>query len=336
MPQSLNRQWPIFLSSLALISISLTSSFCAHAQTPATATSYPTKPIKLIAPVAAGGGLDNIARTVAEKLSRSIGQQVVVENMGGGGGSIASQAVAKAPADGYTLMVAYVGTHGTNPAVRRLPYDAIKDFTPIGMIGATPNVLVINPDLPIKNFKEFIDYAKKNPAKLSYGSAGPGTLTHLGMEQLKLAAGIFMVHVPYRGVGPAYTDLLAGQTQAMFPTLFAALPYINTNRVRGLAVTGSKRSSAAPNIPTFKELGLNGFDGQQWYGIAGPANLPPAITAKLNAELNKVLALPDFSEKMTGEAMTLMPMTPQQFATYIKEDIARWAKVAKDRNIEIE
>jgi tripartite-type tricarboxylate transporter receptor subunit TctC len=259
-----------------------------------------------------------------------------VENIGGGGGSIASQAVAKAPADGYTLMVAYVGTHGTNPAVRRLPYDAIKDFTPISMIGATPNVLVINPDLPIKNFKEFVDYAKKNPAKLSYGSAGPGTLTHLGMEQIKLASGIFMVHIPYRGVGPAYTDLLAGQTQAMFPTLFAALPYLNTNRVRGLAVTGAKRSPAAPNIPTFKELGLNGFDGQQWYGIVGPANLPPAITAKLNTEINKVLALPDFSEKMTSEAMTLMPMTPQQFGTYIKEDIARWVKVAKDRNIEIE
>lgn len=333
---SFNRQWPIFLSSLTLAALAFVLSFNAKAQTPAASTSYPAKPIKLIAPVAAGGGLDNIARTLAEKLSRSIGQQVVVENMGGGGGSIASQAVAKAPADGYTLMVAYVGTHGTNPAVRKLPYDAIKDFTPIGMIGATPNVLVINPDLPIKNYKEFVDYAKKNPAKLSYGSAGPGTLTHLGMEQIKLASGIFMVHIPYRGVGPAYTDLLAGQTQAMFPTLFAALPYINTNRVRGLVVTGSKRSAAAPNIPTFKELGLNGFDGQQWYGIVGPANLPPAITAKLNAELNKVLALPDFSEKMTSEAMTLMPMTPPQFATYIKEDIARWAKVAKERNIEIE
>ena len=330
-----NRHLPIFLSFLTLAALTVFTSFDTQAQAPA-ATPYPVKPIKLIAPVAAGGGLDNIARALAEKLSRSIGQPIIVENMGGGGGSIASQAVVKAPADGYTLMIAYVGTHGTNPAVRKLPYDAIKDFTPIGMIGATPNVLIINPDLPIKNFKEFVDFAKKNPAKLSYGSAGPGTLTHLGMEQLKLAAGIFMVHVPYRGVGPAYTDLLAGQTQAMFPTLFAALPYINTNRVRGLAVTGSKRSSAAPNIPTFKELGFNGFDGQQWYGVVGPANLPPAITTKLNAELNKVLALPEFSEKMTSEAMTLMPMTSQQFGNYIKEDIARWAKVAKDRNIEIE
>jgi len=324
---------PIFLSALIFSSMSSVASFNAAAQS---TQSYPNKPIKLIAPVAAGGGLDNIARSLAEKMSKSIGQTIIVENIGGGGGTIASQSVAKATPDGYTLMVAYVGSHGTNPAVRKLPYDAIKDFTAIGMIGATPNALVINPDLPIKNLKEFIDYAKKNPDKISYGSAGPGTLTHLGMEQLKLAAGISMVHVPYRGVGPAYTDLLAGQTQAMLPTLFAAMPYINTNRVRGLAITGAKRNPAAPNIPTFKELGYNGFDGQQWYGIVGPANLPSAIIKKLNSELNKALALPDFSEKMTSEAMTLMPMSPQQFENYIKDDIARWVKVAKERNIELE
>jgi len=333
MSNTLNRQMPIFLSALIFSSISSVASFNAAAQS---IQNYPIKPIKLIAPVAAGGGLDNIARSLAEKMSKSIGQTIVVENIGGGGGTIASQSVAKATPDGYTLMVAYVGSHGTNPAVRKLPYDAIKDFTSIGMIGATPNALVINPDLPIKNFKEFIDYAKKNPDKISSGSAGPGTLTHLGMEQLKLTAGISMVHVPYRGVGPAYTDLLAGQTQAMLPTLFAAMPYLNTNRVRGLAITGAKRNPAAPNIPTFKELGYNGFDGQQWYGMVGPANLPPAIVKKLNAELNKALALPDFSEKMTSEAMTLMPMSPQQFENYIKEDIARWAKVAKERGIELE
>jgi tripartite-type tricarboxylate transporter receptor subunit TctC len=297
---------------------------------------YPSKPIKLIAPVAAGGGLDNLARKVAERLSKNLGQTVVVDNMGGGGGSIASQVTAKAPPDGYTIMVSYVGTHGTNPAVRKLPYDAIKDFTAIGMIGATPNTLIVNSDLPVKNLKEFVEYAKKNPAKLSYGTAGPGTLTHLGMEQFKLAAGIFMVHVPYRGIGPAYTDLLAGQTQAMFPTLYAAVPYLKSNRVRALAVTGQKRSAAEPSIPTFKELGYNGFDGQQWYGISGPANMPDAIVKKLNAELNKVLASPEFAEQMASEALTLMPMTPEQFATYIKEDITRWTKVAKDRKIEIE
>ncbi len=328
-----NRQVPIFLSFLIAASLGLFGNSIAVAQS---AANYPSKPNKLIAPVAAGGGLDNLARKVADRLSKNLGQTIIVENMGGGGGSIASQVTAKSVPDGYTLMIAYVGTHGTNPAVRKLPYDAIKDFTPVGMIGATPNVLIINPDLPIKNLKEFIDYAKKNPAKLSYGSAGPGTLTHLGMEQLKLAAGIFMVHVPYRGIGPAYTDLLAGQTQAMLPTLYAAIPYLKSNRVRALAVTGQKRSSAEPNIPTFKELGFNGFDGQQWYGVVGPANMPEPIVAKLNTELNKVLASSEFSQEMTSEAMTLMPMTPTQFTNYIKEDIARWAKVAKERHIEIE
>ena len=326
-----NRLLPIFLSLLALTSSSLFFSPVAHSQ-----SAYPTKPIRLIAPVSAGGGLDNIARAVAERLSKNLGQSVIVDNLSGGGGAIASITTAKANPDGYTLMIAYVGTHGTNPAVRKLNYDAIKDFTPIGMIGATPNVLIINPQVPAKTLSEFIAYAKKNPSKLSYGSSGPGTLTHLSMEEFKMATGIFMVHIPYRGISPAFTDLIGGQTDAMFPGLFAALPYIKTDRARPLAVTGLKRSPADPSIPTFKELGYPGFEGQQWYGIAGPANLPPAIVAKLNTELNKVLASPEFADKMSAEALTVMPMNPQQFTTYIKDDIARWSKVAKDRHIEIE
>lgn len=327
-----NRQMPIFLSYFVAASLSLFTGLLSAQSS----SNYPSKPIRLIAPVAAGGGLDNLARKVADRLSKNLGQTIIVDNMGGGGGAIASQVTAKSAPDGYTLMIAYVGTHGTNPAVRKLPYDAIKDFTPVGMIGATPNVLIINPALPIKNLKEFIDYAKKNPAKLTYGTSGPGTLTHLGMEQFKMASGIFMVHVPYRGIAPAFTDLLGGQTDAMLPTLFAAIPYLKTGRVHALAVTGQKRSAAEPNIPTFKELGYTGFDGQQWYGISGPANMPDAIVVKLNAELNKVLASPEFSQEMSSEAMALMPMTPQQFGSYIKEDIARWTKVAKSRQIEIE
>jgi tripartite-type tricarboxylate transporter receptor subunit TctC len=324
------------LALSALLATSLGLIFAPLAAAQSQTSNYPNKPIKLIAPVAAGGGLDNLARKVADRLSKNLGQSIVIENIGGGGGTIASQSVAKAAPDGYTLMVSYVATHGTNPAVRKLPYDAIKDFTAIGMIGATPNVLVINPDVPAKNLKEFVEYAKKNPAKLSYGSAGPGSLTHLGMEQFKLGADIFMVHIPYRGIAPAFTDLLAGQTQAMLPSLFAGIPYLKSNRVRALAVTGQKRSPAEPNIPTFKELGYSGFDGQQWYGITGPANMPDAIVKKLNIELNKVLASPEFAEQMASEAMTLMPMSPEQFTTYVKEDIARWTKVAKDRKIEIE
>ena len=321
---------------LKTLLLGLTTS-CLSISGLASAQNFPDRPITIVVPVPPGGLVDASARLLSEPLGRVTGQSIIIDNRQGASGNIAYQFVARSKPDGYTLLASYSGYHAANPLLMdKLTWDPFKDFTPIGMIGATPNVLIINSDLPIKNFAEFIDYAKKNPAKLSYGSAGPGTLTHLGMEQLKLAAGIFMVHVPYRGVGPAYTDLLAGQTQAMFPTLFAALPYLTTNRVRGLAVTGAKRSSAAPNIPTFKELGFNGFDGQQWYGVVGPANLSPAIVTKLNTELNKVLALPDFSEKMTSEAMTLMPMTPPQFGNYIKEDIARWAKVAKDRNIEIE
>jgi len=330
MSKIIHRHAPIFLSFVIFAVSALTSHFVS-AQ-----SAYPTKTIRLIAPVSAGGGLDNIARAVAERLSKGLGQSVIVDNLSGGGGAIAAQTTAKAAPDGYTLMIAYVGTHGTNPAVRKLNYDAVKDFTPIGMIGATPNVLIVNNKVPAKNLAEFVAYAKKNPAKLSYGSSGPGTLTHLGMEQFKMSSGIFMVHVPYRGIAPAFTDIIGGQTDAMLPTLFAAIPYIQTGRVRALAVTGQKRSPTEPNVPTFKELGYPGFDGQQWYGIAGPANMPEAIVTKLNSELNKVLASPEFAEKMASEAMTVMPMTPQQFNNYIKEDIARWTKVAKDRHIELE
>jgi tripartite-type tricarboxylate transporter receptor subunit TctC len=324
------------LTFSVLMATSLGLMFAPLAVAQSQTANYPNKPIKLIAPVAAGGGLDNLVRKVADRLSKNLGQSIVVENIGGGGGTIASQQVAKAAPDGYTLLASYTATHGTNPAVRKLPYDAIKDFTAIGMIGATPNVLVINPSVPAKNLKEFVEYAKKNPATLSYGSAGPGSLTHLGVEQFKLAADFFMVHIPYRGIAPAFTDLMAGQTQAMLPSLFSATPYIKSNRVRALAVTGLKRSPAEPSIPTFNELGYKGFEGQQWYGITGPANMPEPIVRKLNAELNKILASPEFAEQMASEAMTLMPMSPEQFTTYVKEDIARWTKVAKDRKIEIE
>ena len=332
MSTSINKPMPIFLSAFVAM-FSLTMSLSVYAQT---ANTYPVRPIRLIAPVAAGGGLDNIARAVAERLSKNLGQSVIVENLSGAGGAIASITTAKASPDGYTLMIAYVGTHGTNPAVRKLNYDASKDFTPIGMIGATPNVLIVNTKLPAKNLAEFVGYAQKNPDKLSYGSSGPGTLTHLGMEQFKMAADVLMVHLPYRGIAPVFTDLIGGQTDAMLPTLFAAIPYLKSDRVRALAVTGQQRSPVEPNIPTFNELGFSGFNGQQWYGIAGPANIPEPIVIKLNAALNKVLSSPEFAEKMSTEAMTLMPMTPQQFDAYIKEDIARWTKVAKDRHIELE
>jgi tripartite-type tricarboxylate transporter receptor subunit TctC len=296
---------------------------------------YPNKPIKIIAPVQPGGGVDLVARQTGDGLSKALGQPVVVENQSGGGGVVGSQATARAAPDGYTLMVGYVGTHGTNPAVRKLPYDAIKDFTPIAMVGGTPNVLVVPSSVPANTLRDFIAYAKANPGKLSYGSSGPGTLTHLAMEQLKVAAGLDIVHVPYRGIGPAFADILGGQTQAMLPGLAAALPHIKAGKVKPLAVTGNKRHPLVPDVPTFEELGFAGFDGVQWYGIVGPANVPAPIVTRLNDEINRMLASADFRERLSSEALEPMPMTPDQFGRYIRDDVARWSKLAKDRGIQI-
>jgi len=296
---------------------------------------YPNKPIKIIAPVQPGGGVDLVGRTIADRLGRALGASIVVDNQSGGGGVVGSLATARAAPDGYTLMVGYVGTHGTNPAVRKLPYDAVKDFTPVAMVGGTPNILVVPPSVPAKTLAEFIAYVKANPGKVSYGSSGQGTLTHLAMEQLKVAAGLDMAHVAYRGIGPAITDILGGQTQALFPGLAAALPHIKAGKMRPIAVTGLKRHPLLPDVPTFEESGYKGFDGVQWYGIVGPANLPAPIVTQLNTEINKLLAQPELRERLSGEALEPMPMSPDQFATYIRDDIARWSKIAKERGIEL-
>jgi len=296
---------------------------------------YPARPIRIIAPVQPGGGVDLVARTIADRLGRVLNVSIIVDNQSGGGGVVGSLATARAAPDGYTLMVGYVGTHGTNPAVRKLPYDAIRDFTPVAMVGGTPNVLVVPPSLPVTTLAEFVAYARANPGKLSYGSAGPGTLTHLAMEEFKVAADLDMVHVPYRGIGPAFVDILGGQTQAMFPGLAAALPHIRAGKVKALAVTGTRRHPLLPDVPTFEELGYKGFDGVQWYGIVGPANLPAPIVKRLNEEIDTLLASPDLRERLSAEALEPMPMSPEQFGQYMRDDIARWSRVAKERNIEI-
>jgi tripartite-type tricarboxylate transporter receptor subunit TctC len=296
---------------------------------------YPSKPIKIIAPVQPGGGVDLVARTIADRLGQALGQSIIVDNQSGGGGVVGSMATARAAPDGYTLMVGYVGTHGTNPAVRKLPYDAIKDFTPIAMVGGTPNILIVPPSVPVSTLKEFVDYVRANPGKLSYGSSGPGTLTHLAMEQLKAAADLDITHVPYRGIGPAITDILGGQTQALFPGLAAALPHIKAGKMKPLAVTGTKRHPLLPDVPTFEELGYKGFDGVQWYGIVGPANIPPPIVKRLNEEINKLLANPDLRERLSSEALEPMPMSPEQFGQYMRDDIDKWSRLAKARNIQL-
>ena len=297
---------------------------------------WPSRPIKIIAPVAPGGGVDLVARTMGERLGDVLGQTFVIENQSGGGGLIASQAVTRAAPDGYTLMLGYVGTHGTNPAVRKLPFDAVKGFTAIGMVGGTPNVLVVSPETPVMSVKELIDYARAHPTALSYGSSGAGTLTHLVMEQFKEATQTTMTHVPYRGIGPAIMDMLGNHTQVMFPGLAAALAQIKGEKLRALAVTGARRHPLLPEVPTLEELGLPGFDGVQWYGIMGPPNMPPAITERLNAEINKLITSPELKERLSGEALETMPMSPAEFTEYVKKDIAKWTALVTARKLEMD
>ena len=302
----------------------------------AQAQAFPNKPLRYIVPVSAGGGSDMIGRTVTERWGRVLNQNFVVDNQGGGGGVIACQSTLKSPADGYTLMQGYVATHGTSPATRTLPYDAVKDFTPIGMIGGTPNALVVNPDLPVHNVQEFVAYLHAHPGQVSYGSSGAGSLTHLCMELFSQTVGVPLTHVPYRGIAPAFTDLIGGQTQAMFPGLAAALPHVESGRARILAITGNVRSPRVKDVPTLDELGYKGFDSVQWYGVVGPAGIPAPVVRLLNDTLNQTLRAPDLREKLSVEAVEPMPMTSEQFADYIRHDIQRWSTLAQQRNIHLD
>jgi len=313
---------------LALPALSVTP---ARAQAP-----FPSKPIRYIVPVAPGGGSDFVGRTVTERWGQVLKQSFVVDNQSGGGGTIACQTTARAAPDGYTLMQGYVATHGTSPATRKLPYDAVKDFTPVGMIGGTPNVLVVNASVPATNLKEFVAYLRSNPGRLSYGSAGPGSLTHLTMELFKQQVNSFIVHIPYRGIAPAFTDLIGGQTQAMFPGLAAAVPHIRSGRVRPLAVTGLARHPLFKDLPTLDESGYKGFDAQQWYGVVGPAGLPDAVVKTLNETLGAALSQPDLREKLAIEALEPNPMGAAKFGEFLRADIERWTQLARARNIQLD
>ena len=298
---------------------------------------YPSRPVKIIAPQAPGGGVDLVARIIADRLRVAMGQSFVIEDQAGAGGAIATQMTARAQPDGYTLMIGYVATHATNPAVKNnLGYDAVKDFTPIAMLGGTPNLLVVARAVPVNTLQELVAYGKANPGKLNYGTSGVGTLNHLLMEQFKHASAVPIMAVPYRSIGQAFTDAMGGQIQIVFPGLAAALPHVRSGAFKPLAVTGDKRHPLLPNVPTFKESGYEGFNGLTWYGIVGPARLPASITKKLNEEINKVLASPDLRDTFAAEALNVMPMTPPQFGKYIADEIAHWTTVARASKIEAE
>ncbi len=303
----------------------------------AMAQQYPSKPIVLVVPFAPGGTSELISRLVAQKLTERLGQQVVVENRPGAAGNIAMEQVARAAPDGYTLILGHIGTLAVNPAMfPKLPYDAIKDFAPVSLIAAVPNIVTVNPAVPAKTLKEFLDLARAKPGSINYGSAGNGSAGHLAMEYLKRIAKTDMVHVPYKGTGPMLTDLLAGQTQATFTGSSPLIPHIKSGKLRALAVGSAMRIPSLPEVPTVAESGFAGFETAQWYGIIAPAKTPPAIIQKLSVEIAQVMKQPDVIARLSGDGTVMIGSTPNEFAAYISKEMKRWGEVVHDANIKAE
>jgi len=296
---------------------------------------WPTKPVKIVVPFAPGGTTDILARAMAPELSRAFGQPFIVENRAGAGGNVGAEAVAKSPADGYTLLMGTVGTHGINKALyAKLPYDPQKDFAPITLVAGVPNVMVMNAErakaLGINTVADFIKYAKANPGKLSMASSGNGTSIHLAGELFKSRTGIFMTHIPYRGSGPALLDLMGGSTDVMFDNLPSALPQIKAGKLKAFAVTSAERSAAVPDLPTIAEAaGLKGFDASSWFGLLAPAGTPPDIVNRIQQETAKALASPAVKEKLLAQGAIPGGNTPQDFAKMIDAEHIKWAAVVK-------
>ena len=306
----------------------------AFAQAPAP---YPTKPIRLVVPFPPAGATDLLAREVAKHLTEAWGQSVVVDNRPGAGGNIGSELVAKSAPDGYTLEMGTVGTHAINASLySKMPYDHIKDFVPVILVAGVPNVLEVNPSVPVNSVQELIAYAKANPGKLNFASSGSGTSIHLSGELFKVMAGVQMTHVPYKGSAPALADLLSGQVQLMFDNLPPSLPQIKAGKLRALAVTSSTRAPALPDVPTVAEAGLPGFEASSWFGVLAPAGTPPAIVAKLNAEIAKWLTTPEAKEKLAGVGANIAGGTPEDFARHIQAETAKWAKVVKESGAKVD
>jgi tripartite-type tricarboxylate transporter receptor subunit TctC len=291
---------------------------------------YPSKPIRFVVPYPAGGPLDTVARLLGQKVSESTHQPVIVDNKPGAGGNIGADAVAKAPPDGYTILMGAVATHAINPTLyASIPYDPIKDFIPVTQIASTPNVLVVNPAVPAGNVREFIAYAKANPGKLNFGSGSTGSAGHLAGELFKAMAGIDMTHVPYKGAAPAMNDLIGGQIQLMFDNLASSLAQVRAGKVRALAVTTAKRSALAPELPTIAESGLPGFDINTWFGIFVPARTPHEIVERLHAEFTKALAAPDIRERMLNLGAEPVGGSSAEFAAYIRAESDKYARIIK-------
>jgi tripartite-type tricarboxylate transporter receptor subunit TctC len=286
---------------------------------------------------APGGGTDLVARIIGAKMNESWGQQVLVDNRAGATGTIGADIVAKAPPDGYTLLMGHVNSHGIAPNIfKKLPYDAERDFAMVAYVGYVPNVLVIHPSIPARTVKELIAIAKAQPGALNYASSGVGSTQHLAGELFTLLTGAKIVHVPYKGSGPAVVDLLAGHVSMNFDTMPPVLPHIKSGRMRALALTTPKRTPQLPEIPTMIEVGLKGFDMTNWYGVMAPAKTPRDIVVKLNGEVNRIVKLPDARAKLEEAGTQLDPMSPEQFASFLKSEISKYAKLVKAANVSLD
>ena len=303
----------------------------------AVAQAYPVKPVRMIVPFPAGGATDIVGRLVAQKLAEAWGHQVIVDNRGGAGGTIGSDAAAKSPPDGYTMLVGTSSTHAVAPSLySKLPYDPVRDFAPVTLLASATILLAAHPSVPARNVRELIALGKRQPKALSFASSGNGGISHLVGEQFKSMGGIQMLHIPYKGDSPALIDLVSGQVSLMFGTAVSFLPYVKSGRLNALAVTNPKRSPVVPDVPTVAESGLPGFEALQWFGIFVPAGTSKDIVARMHGDIVKALRLPDVRDRMSGLGADVVGSTPEEFAAFLKSDAAKWAKIVKDSGARIE
>ena len=316
------------LAGVALIGVATGVS----AQTNAPAQ-YPTKPIRFVVPFVPGGPTDIQGRMLGEKLGQRLGQQIIVDNRGGAGGNIGMEIVARAPADGYTLVIATVGTWAVNPHLYQLPFDVVKDFSPITQVSTSPGVLIVHPSVNAKTVKELIALAREKPGALNYGSSGVGGFGHISGELFTLLTKTKMTHVPYKSSAPSLTDLISGQIQVLFNNMISTTPHVKANRVRALATTGAKRSPALPDLPTVAEAGVPGYENSSWSAVAGPPGMARPLVARLHKEFVEILKMPDIQQKHADVGAEIIASTPEQFHAYLKAEVAKFGKLVKAAGI---
>ncbi len=303
---------------------------------PVLAQKYPDKPVRLLVPFAPGGGTDVLGRFIAAKLTDNLGVSVFIENRGGAGGTIGTEVAARAAPDGYTMLFTSASHSFNTSLYTKLGYDALKDFAPVTLVAMVPHLLVVHPSLPVKNVKELIALARARPGEIFYGSGGAGSSVHLAAVLFITTAKVEMTHVPYKGGGPAMIGVMAGEASVMFPTMQSAMPLVKAGRLRALAISTATRSPAVPEIPTIAEAGVPGYDATGWYGMLAPAGAPQAVIDRLHSEIVKILTTPELKNRLAGEGAVAVGNTPAQFDRFIREEIAKWAKIIRDLKIQVD